>query len=300
MAFAILLFVREFVKPHEKDLLYLFASVYIIIAIFSTIFSVVNYSIIMNEDNTGYYFVLMGAIIFEILYILILILALLIYYKLLKSFNSQGVYSPQESSSFLPRPKPIANYVYTFYSKPIMAFIIIFITAMVIGAAAGGTIHVPDFDGSSGDPFSMDFDFGNQDVMAGYQEGTDMISEGESRYMDIPVDGNIQYVEVFAYWQDEADEPLLENQPDSFTIEVSFGDYSRAQSGENPQGGEGIIQFNFYVEDADSYYTSSMDFIITLDYAGDQTNPLGIGPGFLDQEDNSNEIYWQITYQYYE
>ncbi len=102
-------------------------------------------------------------------------------------------------------------------------------------------------------------------------------------------------------WEDEPDAIPRVNQPDRFSVVLSFdGVEDATHTGENDHGEAGVIYITRIFEEDDLFYTDGLGIEVTLEYAGDQTNRLGVGPGIFDIADDSNEFYYEILVNYTE
>ncbi len=111
-------------------------------------------------------------------------------------------------------------------------------------------------------------------------------------------DKYIKEVKVTVIWTDEADSnPLLDNQPDTFSIDIDGPNSSADGSGSNPHGGEGsasaTLSFS-YKELTDIISNEGDEFevkvTITLDDAGDQVSLSGL----WSQTDSGNNYDYEI------
>jgi hypothetical protein len=294
LTFAIYYLARELAQPFELDLLYLFVGLTIFLIIIQEVFFAMFYAQLILPGHHGYY---AFELFFEIFFAILSLLAFFAYYRMFKSFDPQGRYTPKESRAFLPRPEPVATHVWKFYARPIPSVIAIIIVSILIGMAIGVSMYVPEIGSnmfefrSSGDP----------EYFTNYEEGLEMLQEGQSTSMGMNIQGYITFIEIVVTWEDEPDAITRENQPDRFSVMLSFdGIEDATHTGENSHGEVGIILITRIFEEDDLFYTDGLGIEITLEYAGDQTNRLGVGPGFFDIADDSNEFYYEILVEYSE
>jgi hypothetical protein len=294
LSFTILYLVRELAQPFELDLLYIFVGVTILLNIIQEVFFAMFYAQLILPSLGRYY---AFELFFEILFAILILLAFFAYYRMFKSFDPQGRYTPKESRAFLPRPEPVATHVSKFYARPIPSVIAIIIVSILIGMAIGVSMYVPEIGPnlfefrSSGDP----------EYFTDYEEGIEMLQEGQSTSMGMNIQGSITFIEIIVTWEDEPDAVPRENQPDRFSVMLSFdGVEDATHTGENNHGEAGVIYITRIFEEDDLFYTDSLGIEVTLEFAGDQTNRLGIGPGFFNIADDSNEFYYEILVEYAE
>jgi hypothetical protein len=204
------------------------------------------------------------------------------------------------SKSFLPRPEPLARFTYTFYSRPLQAFIIILILAILLGAARGMTVEVPwyvDFNSSE-----LDFEFIDDSggPYSGGDSETNSISEGETSDHSFFDSNAIESLSVSLFWEDEPDMGFRNNEPDRFTLDVEFGSYSESFTDENPPDGPGLIGKEWFFDYEEFADGISIELSVTLEYAGDQMGPVGLPRSPATVDDDSNEYSISIHYEYFD
>jgi hypothetical protein len=283
LSFAILFLIKSFVDPRDRDLLIIFASLMILLPLFDFI---INKILFLAPVGPSYFLYLT---VFPIIRLFIWLFAAFAYLSTKRCFTPDGKFTPAHRPAFLPRPRPVAGYIHGFYAKPIIAFILILIIAMVFGTAVGLSVQVPDLNVEVDitPPGLDDLTLGE-----GAVEGTERLQEGQSASIDISVDGAIVYLEGYLTWIDEPDEGRFTNQPDRFTIEITCGNETETYTDRNPHGAEGVISFEMTFPELGLDYA---EITITLEYAGDQTGPAG---RWAFVSDNSNEIDYEFYYEY--
>jgi membrane protease YdiL (CAAX protease family) len=130
--------------------------------------------------------------------------------------------------------------------------------------------------------------------------GSSRLSERDSESFTFfsEEDKYIKLVKVTVTWTDEPDSnPLLSNQPDTFSIHVDGPNASSDGAGSNPQGGEGSISTTFsydlevlsdvIADEGDEFEVTAT---ITLDDAGDQESLSGL----WYQQDTGNDFDYEI------
>jgi hypothetical protein len=290
LALVILFIVREYIGIFEKDLIFIVITILILLPIIDTFIMILAMSGIIGLDRIGYFAFIFIINLFQILSWSLAIFAFLNIYK---SFDSSSRYTPRDKPQFLPRPKPVAGYVGTFYSRPVTGLFIIIVIAIVLGAGVGASY--PDLSGfgdSSDNPFFNDIEIVEHSV---YQDGNTVLQEMESQDFHIPVDGYVTFIHLIVVWEDEPDQYPLKNQPDMITVELYYGDYFDSATGENPQGDAGVISYEKVFAHSYEYHSNSVDISIILTYAGDQTGP---GGWLTVQSDDSNEVLYEFVITY--
>ncbi len=289
LAFSILLLVRGIASDREKDILYITTSLMIIIPILRTIVELAVPSAVQYTGSLGS---IIYVEVFSLISLMLWAFIAFAYYNIFTSFDVYSRYLPLKTSKFLPRPQPIANYGDQFYSRPILAFILLLIIAIVLGASTGLSYRALFSSDSDVElPFTIEQE---PFYLDGTREGEETIQEGQSITMEISVDGAIIYLEGLLVWSDEPDQGRYTNQPDWFTVEVEYGNDTLTFTESNPHGGEGRINFDQgFIDDE----LDTLIIIITLSNAGDQTGPLRRW-SFIP--DNSNDIYFEFYYEYIE
>ncbi len=130
--------------------------------------------------------------------------------------------------------------------------------------------------------------------------GSSTLSEGTFEFFTFSseADKYIKDVKVTVTWTDEPDnDPLLDNQPDTFSINIEGPNASSDGSGSNPQGGEGsaTASLSFGFEQLSDIISNEGDefevtVTITLDDAGDQVSL----SGFREEPDTENDFDYEI------
>lgn len=283
LSFAILFLIKGFVDPRDRDLLIIFASFMILLPLFDFI---INKILFLAPVGPSYFLYLT---VFPIIRLFIWLFVAFAYLSTKRCFAPDGKFTPAHRPAFLPRPRLVAGYIHRFYAKPIIAFILILIIAMVFGTAVGLSVQVPDLnvEVDINPPGPDDLTLGE-----GAVEGTERLQEGQSASIDISVDGAMVYLEGYLTWLDEPDEGRFTNQPDRFTIEITCGNETETYTDRNPHGAEGVISFEMTFPELGLDY---VEITITLEYAGDQTGPAG---RWAFVSDNSNEIDYEFYYEY--
>jgi hypothetical protein len=284
IAFIVFLPVRELTSPREKDLLYIFATILILIPIITTLVDISNRPI--SESN---YLLLTGIMtFFSFISLGAVALAALVYSRIEKGIKIHGLDRPYRTKPLLPRPKPIDRYVYRFYTRPHEAFIIILIVALILGTAQGIAINIPSVS-SSGPPS----DNGRSDPLdtssVTYHDNG-MLTEGDSIGNEYYFDPSARNIRVTLLWQDEADQTGSYNEPDEFSIVVTYRGSAQEDSGENQHGEFGSIYMEINIPEGEETYEGFVVVTITLVNAGDQYGPAGLPLGPLYRVDDSNDF----------
>ncbi len=121
-------------------------------------------------------------------------------------------------------------------------------------------------------------------------------AEGSSSDISITVPGNATWINITLAW-DDSEEPLVptwNNQPDSFSVDLSSPDDDTVASG-GPSN-TGSIELSYEIPDIDEVEEvgeTTWTVEITCIEAGDFTGIAGREPRFLDNSDNGND--WQFS-----
>ena len=88
---------------------------------------------------------------------------------------------------------------------------------------------------------------------------------------------------------------LRTNEPDCFTLEITFENETAKQTNENSQGKSCSIDLRDEFNNNDDLWIESFFITIKLDYAGDQLGPGGRPQSPLTVEDNSNDYHFELS-----
>jgi hypothetical protein len=284
----LLFLARSFANKRERDLLYLFTSLIIGVTIIDSIIEIgFFYSVLYSEEVFSRY-ILYGGIRRGIM-IFVWFIGFLAYYLINRSFDPYDRFIAEPTKGFLPkRPKPVVNYVYKFYSKPVPAFLVMLVIAIVIGAGAGFAIDMDIDPDQVIDEFFLENERqGSVDLYEITDRGS--LNEYAQEDRTYSLKKRTYELAVHLTWMDESDERFLYNEPDTFTLSVNCIAGSDSATAENQHGEMGYIDLLFRCEDTggESPFIDRLNVTITLENAGDQTTPFGLF-GRLNQEDNSN------------
>lgn len=297
LGFLILFLVKEIISPRDRDILYIFAGLMVLLPLIQAITVMIEFLQIESSnfsDFSDYYY--SRLIFFGFCNLVMWAIAAFAFYNISKRLKINERTIPDKPAKFLPRPKVISKYLYQFYTKPKRSILAVVIVAIIIGAGVGVSaqalqdqISKPSIS-FSGDTFSESGE---------YQTSEDgILNEGESVDIDIHIHSNIIVFEVFLYWVDEPDQGYRDNEPDMFTLQVDLNGESRSETDQNPQGGQGEIGLSWHYDENESYYVDTALITITLEIAGDQEGPIGLPRSPLTIEDNSNEFQLDVMYYY--
>jgi hypothetical protein len=297
LAFLLLYMVKEIASPRERDLMYIFTGLMILLPLIQAIVEMsFNYQFISGGSNSvgdTYY---TRIIFFDLCYIINWALAVYTFYNISKRFDNNDFKVPDMPGKFLPRYRSISKHIYHFYSKPNRTLIAVIIVAIIVGAGVSVSAQVAQdqiFERSSEYSEDLVFEPGEYHI-----SDNGIISEGESIDIDIPVDCDLILFEVYLYWSDEPDLSLRENEPDTFSLKADLEGDSKSDSDTNPHNGEGEIGLSWYFDEYEPCYVDLIFVTITLQTAGDQTGPVGLPRSPIMVEDNSNEFYFEVYYIY--
>jgi hypothetical protein len=299
LGFLILFLVKEIISPRDRDLLYIFAGLMVLIPLIQAITVMIEYSQIASDD-----FVYSSETIFSRLAffgfcnLVIWIIAAVAFYNISKRLKVNERTIPVKPAKFLPRPKAISKYLYQFYTKPKRAILAVVIVALIIGAGVG--VSAQALQDRIYEPLRS-FREERFSEPGEYQRSEDgALNEGESVDIDLDIHSNIIVFEVYLNWMDEPDQGRRDNKPDTFTLLVDLAGESRSDTDQNPQGGQGEIGLNWNYDENESYYVNTALITITLESAGDQEGPVGLPFSPYTIPDNSNEYYLDIYFVYIE
>ena len=292
IAFAILYLVKSFASEFEKDLLYLSASILIILPIISSILYIFTYTTFSYDIYLG------SSLTLRIIRIINWFIVVFTYVRLKRSFDTYARFKPKEDKKFLPRPEPMAGYAFRFYSKPIKALKIFIIVAIIFGAFSGIAFASTYITFDEMYSSSIGSQGNEQDVESKQFDYSESLTETETIDSIIPVNGELIQLDALLTWIDEPDRSRRSNEPDVFSLEIQYVVETLSQTEQNPQGEQGIIQLSCGYDLDEGVYVDEITVSITLVYAGDQTGPLGLGSSPLTIEDNSNEFECVVNIHY--
>jgi len=293
MAFMFLYLVKDLAGPREKDMLYLFVGLMIIMPLLLwAIPRSFSSSDPLNMIKRIFY-ITAGWVLLKMGVILI---ALLAYWSIKKDMDVHGLGLPRERPAFLPRIRPLDTYIGKFYSKPVVALVVLLVVAMVLGGAVGAQLYSPKDKGGAGGSTSHGPVEPVEEVHS--DAWGDSLGEGEAMVYNDSIEATVTYIEVRLIWSDESDYTLRTNEPDGFTLEVTAGGETLSDSGENPRNGEGNLVVTFNMDNEDPPYVEELEIVVTLEYCGDQQGPAGLG-GPLTVTDDGNDFAIELVYSYY-
>lgn len=292
LGLGILLLVRAFAKPLQKDLLYIFSFFMILLPIIGSVIIVLRLTGIFAE---AYYGPSVFLIVSDIIYLVIWLLALISYNSISKSLILYGQPIPPTRKGILPRPKPIAYHMNNVYSHPMNAFFGIMLITFLLGMGMAYGTEPCAFKGTESKEV-QDEDCYDFEVVDAQERFSGSLREGDSEEFQVLLDAPIIYYCAELIWEDEPDEKYRYNNPDQFTLDTTVGELSDEISERNPHGEMCVIRviWEFNIEkplECDSAATK-----ITLDNAGDQTGPLGLNMGPFKIDDFSNDYELVVSY----
>lgn len=288
--YIVFLLAKNLAGRREKDILYIFATISIILVIFSMIFTIW----IIHSTNPNYEFYIFTYSVIEIMGMIAWIMAGFVYYKIWQWRKSFGYNIPIKTNKFLPRPEPFRRFIYTYYSKPLAALIIFLVIAVILGGTYSSAV-APLWTRYSERSAGPDYEyFGESEATHNAQTFSETAMEGNSLDFNININFPLLYFSAELFWTDEADQNPSTNLPDMFSLEVRIGDFTAQDSAENQHGEQGSILIEHNPTDDDIDDTAVV--IVTLENAGDQTGPMGLLFGPLYVNDDSNEFELKIEY----
>ncbi len=299
LGFLILFLVKEIISPRDRDILYIFAGLMVLIPLIQAITVMIEF-IQLGSSNFSYFseYYYPRLIFFGFCNLVIWVIAAVAFYNISKRLKINERTIPDKPAKFLPRPKAISKYLYQFYTKPKRSILAVVVVAIIIGAGVG--VSAQALQDQISEP-SISFREDVSSEPGEYQRSEDgILNEGESVDIDIPILAVIVLLEVTLIWMDEPDQGRRNNEPDVFTLQVDLNGESRSDTNQNPQGGQGEIVLNWYYYEEESYYVDTALITITLETAGDQEGPIGLPFSPITIPDNSNEFYLDIYCVYIE
>jgi len=295
--FMILHLVKELAGSRERELLYLFCGIEILGPIISSFLNLTVFFSMIYGSGTG------GAsttisIVFSLIYIGSTCLAILAFSNIGKDMRTNGTNLTKDHRAKFPRPRAVSRYGWAFFSRPVRAFLAVFIVALILGSSYGaGTYYV--FYRPMREAFE---DSNRNEVSEGISDGSggftssESLMEGEEYPISESIHEDVTEITILLIWTDEADNGFRTNEPDGFRLDGDIGIEPKTQSQENPRGGQGEIVMVWSLDEP--LYILSVDILVTLEYAGDQVGPLGIGASPVTIEDNSNTFDLSVDYTY--
>ena len=293
LAFAVLYIVRDLIGRFEKDLLYLFVALKVLV---SMVFNIV----IMFTDRGSDPLQASANLIRLTSYAnlvdaLVTIMPVVAYWFVLKDMKEHGTDLPKARKGFLPRPRRIAPLVQRFYSRPVEAIVVMVVVAILIGAGTGlGAYYRRD----QGDKDDGPKDLWERTLAIEILEGGGSLTEGDTVDFTLTVQKFVVDIEIALLWEDEPDARFRTNEPDSFSFTGDVNGDVRTDSGANGQGGPGELFLTWSFSEEEPEHVECVNISITLTSAGDQVGPIGSGP--LTITDDSNEYSFKFGYLYFD
>ncbi len=297
LAFVILLVVKEFVTFRMMVFIYFVAGLVILIALIDSMIDILDPYIFNPETDQDFAAIIRLKANFIFTIALIWGLAALSYIFILGGLKTYGRTLPPKSLVTRPILGRVTKYFRPATTRPYVPFIAILIIAIIIGIAAAESAQIPRTLGiATGLPIRV------EEPSIEFEEYIDesVLNEGESIDININIDKDITGIYFGLYWEDEPDEPLRDNEPDKFSMDVSVGRLVKSDEGVNNKDGSGnlMIYWNFHQETP--YPMETAQITITLEYAGDQEGPAGIVGSPIVVEDNSNDYILTVQWSYIE
>lgn len=295
LGFLILFLVKDIISPRDRDLLYIFAGLMVLLPLTNATTGMIE-SLLLAPGDSGFGVdVSYGtAIIFDLCYLVIWLIATFAFFNISKGLKTLERTIPDKPDKFLPRPKAVSKYLYKFFSKPKVSIPTVLVIAIIIGAGVGASAQIA-YD-QAVEHAKENFEDVEYLPYQSHRSENGILSEGQNEFIEVNIHSNIIELEVNLYWVDEPDQGRRNNEPDVFTLQVDLNGESWSDTNQNPHGGEGEIGLSWYYEKEDLYYVDTAMIMITLETAGDQTGPIGLPISPYTIEDNSNEYFLEIYY----
>lgn len=297
LAFMILLVVKEFVTFRMMIFLYLVAGLIILIALVDSIIDILDPYFFNPETAQDFAAIIRLKANFIFIIALIWSLVALSYIFILGSLKTYGRTLPPKSLATRPILGRVIKYFRPVTTRPYVPFIAILIIAVIMGGAAAESAQVPRRLGiATGLPLRVEQP---SEVSSEYLEES-MLNEGESIDINININKDVNSIYFVLSWEDEPDEPLRDNNPDEFSMDVSAGRLTKSDESVNDDGGYGHITIYWDFGADDPYSISTAQITIKLEFAGDQEGPAGIVGSPILVEDNSNYFKLRVWWTYIE
>jgi hypothetical protein len=293
---ALLLFLpaKEIAGKTEKDLLFLFSIFIIIAPVLTGIYDMIK----PYENSYVRIFHLTAVnITLSMIFLAIWSFASTGYLILLRRIIVLGPNLPPASSGFLSRSKMLSKKMDKLFANPVKALSIIIILALILGAAEGVTtrMEILDLDDDDSDRYDIEQSSSPQ-LLRGNLAFSDSVNEGDSKNYENEFNMHLMILHAELTWADEPYEQGRINQPDCFTIDVLYGNKTESGTEENPYNGNGNVVIDISLSEDEAVFVETVQIILTLDYAGDQTGPMGLENSPTTVEDSSNDFSLVIDY----
>lgn len=169
---------------------------------------------------------------------------------------------------------------------------IVMIPVILLAAASGGTnTYFEEDDGEGGGHAGTSGELSNITY-----DKSGHLTEGESHGYTYDTGGDVHRAMFTLTWTDEADETLMENDGDTFTLSVtSPGNETKSDSETNEHGSEGKIVIEFSLP-VDLGIQGGWNVTVTLEDAGEQWI---LGAGVVGLTDDSNDYTLIVEMEYY-
>lgn len=293
LVFVLFLPVYELSGARERDKLYIFASLAIAVIIS---YAILNSMIGVMATDASFRTYIFAELFLNLVRIAVWAIAAFTYYRLWQYAKYYAQDIPKDTPQLLPRPKPISDYVYKFYTRPVQAIVILAIVALILGSAQGAALASFMFRGDFVE-FSREFEYEGEEedqVLPDPYSTQSYLEEGQEEEYSYYITADVGSVEVILMWLDESVRYPRENQPDGFTVEITLGGKSRTASGESDSEGNGYIQLRLDVYELFLEGHDDVTVTVTMDYAGDVRGPVGLGIGPFSEADMGNEFSMTI------
>jgi hypothetical protein len=278
----------------ERDVLFLF-SFFMILAVIV----VAVYDITKPYTNTYLRFghLYLVNITISLVFILIMMFASTGYIMLLRAIQVHGDDLPSRSKGIFSRSKGISKRIEGAFKSPMRTLTAFCIIGLILGAAEGLDIRSELIQLGNEDIYQESItNPGSPQLLRGKLAYSDELSEGTTLTYDCTMDEHVMIFYAELTWNDEPNEQYRINQPDCFTMNVTLGNMSKTQTQENPDYGSGVLLIQFDLDEENAVYVQDAVVVVTLEYAGDHTGPLGLENSPSTITDNSNSYTLVIDY----
>jgi len=297
LGFMILLVVKELVCYRVKFFLFFIMILIILIAITDAMIDIFDASLFNPETNEDFAEIIRFKAYFILLHALIWFLAVIVYFYILRNFKLFKEIEPAPILETQQPSRPVTILFETMSIRPYIPFAVMFVVAIILGAAAANAAQEPRRLGIvSGLPIWEDEEsYYYEDYM---EQGE--LQEYESIDVTVEIDREISAIDIQLWWQDESDLPLRDNKPDRFNVNAQLDGLQKSVTDEDGQDGSGYIVIQWTFSEDKLKFVNEALITLTLEYAGDQEGPGGISGSPLVTEDNANEYTLSVSWGYYE
>jgi hypothetical protein len=294
LVFIVFLPAIELAGGRERDKLYVFATMAITLVVLNGIVSIMIGTAATDESFMGFMYL---TLFLNFLSIITWAIAASTYHRLWHYAKYYAQEVPRKTPKLLPRPRPLSDYIYKFYSRPVHAIVILAVVALLMGTAQGAALTSFMFQDDNSRYSSDTYEVQDEEVpeLPGnfFIEG--YLDEGQEEDFTYYINEDVGTVEALLSWEDESVRFPSENAPDKFTVVISIGGKKVMESSESDSDGNGYIQVSMNVFEQARQGYDDVEVVVTMDEAGDVNGPIGLGIGPFSEVDTGNSYYLNIV-----